>query len=644
MTLSEQKADFRPDINALRAFAVLGVVAYHYGLPSFGGGFAGVDVFFVISGFLIGGQIFAAHARGNFSFAQFFLSRLRRIFPALALLVLACLGWMWWHSLPYDYLKSTRHAVAALFFLSNLAFTGEQGYFDLAAHAKPLLHTWSLSVEGQFYLFLPILVALAWRFAHRHLGLLLLLASLLSLALCLIGGRAESANAFYLLAPRAWEFLAGALLAWHQVSVLRLARSNTLAVASLLALWAAFAGLDAELVWPGVWTLLPVAATVGLIASGQATVLAPLLRSWPVQRLGDVSYSFYLWHWPVLVFARQYSEGMLLSLNAGHLLGLALFSLLLALASWRWVEQPIRTRLQFWTRKRVWFGVAGVLLLVFAFGLMIVKERGVPERMPPYVQRASAAVFYDSPRDDCFRNPDSKRKLDVQFCRMDESSSAAAPSLLLWGDSHANQYLVSLTEAAQSLGQNGLIATQGGCRASMAGVVMGLPASFAQSCESFNQEVHTLLVQTPSIRTVVLGRVWGNDASVNQTLDLVRQLLAQGKTVVLVGPLTEPGVDVPHHWSMRQIQAGQAIDEIGQPLGMQAATFALRSRLLAELTDPIARNQLVLIDPLPHLCDAQVCWLVKAGAANFRDTSHLSQSLALGFTPDFTRALKMLGY
>ncbi|MDD2811498.1 acyltransferase, partial [Rhodoferax sp.] len=123
-------ADFRPDINALRALAVLAVVAYHYGVPYAGGGFAGVDVFFVISGFLIGSHILAAHARSQFSFAAFFQARLRRIFPALAVMCLACLLWGWWFVLPYDYLKSTRHVMAALFFLSNLAFTGEQGYFD----------------------------------------------------------------------------------------------------------------------------------------------------------------------------------------------------------------------------------------------------------------------------------------------------------------------------------------------------------------------------------------------------------------------------------------------------------------------------------------------------------------------------------
>jgi peptidoglycan/LPS O-acetylase OafA/YrhL len=643
MTELPIKADFRPDINALRALAVLGVVAYHYGLPGFGGGFAGVDVFFVISGFLIGGQIFAAHVRGNFSFQAFFSSRLRRIFPALALLVMVCLAWMWFHALPFDYLKSTRHAVAALFFLSNLAFTGEQGYFDLAAHAKPLLHTWSLSVEGQFYLFMPLVVAFAWCFARRFLPALLWLLSAFSLALSLSGGQSESANAFYLLAPRAWEFLAGCLLAWYATRLTRVAHSNALALISLLALLAAFTGLNAELVWPGYWTLLPVAAALGVMASGKAPRAQAVLCNGLLQRLGDVSYSLYLWHWPVLVFARQYFENRQITLTPGYLLGLCALSLVLALASWRWVEQPIRSQLTRWTRKRLWLAVLGVWLVAFAFGAFIVKNRGVPERVPSYVQRAAQAVFFDTPRDDCFRNPDSRKKRPETFCHF-SAEPAAAPTLLLWGDSFANQYLAALADAAAGLGQDGLIATQGACRASVAGEVMPLPASIAQSCQNFNLEVHQLLAKTPSIRTVVLGLSWGGVASVQPTLDLVQQLLQKGKTVLLMGPVSQPGFDVPQRWATLQLQAGKAVDDWHLPAANYADIFALRTHLQAQLAQPIAQKNLVLIDPLSHLCDAQQCWLVRAGQANFRDTGHLSQTAAQAFTPDFAQALHTLGY
>jgi peptidoglycan/LPS O-acetylase OafA/YrhL len=470
---SHTEPGFRHDINAMRALAVLAVVAYHYGVPGFSGGFAGVDVFFVISGFLIGGQILAALTRGDFSFSGFFLSRLRRIFPALAVMSLFCLLWGWFYILPNDYLKTSRHVVAALFFLSNLAFTGEQGYFDLAAHAKPMLHTWSLSVEGQFYLFLPLVMALIWRLAHRHLALLLLGVGALSLAWALRGNQSASANDFYLLPGRAWEFLAGCLLALCSFKKKPSALSNGIAMIGLLALLASFSSLNSDLVWPGVWTLWPVLAAVALIAAGDAPWVQPLMRCLPVQRLGDVSYSLYLWHWPVLVFARQVSPT---SLTALEMIGLMLLSIFLAVLSWYFVEQPFRAKQGWWRARRLWVSIVAVCLGAFIFGLYVVATKGAPSRMPDYVQRASRAVFLNTPRDECLRRSDSTKDAVEEFCSFGTVEKPHT-ELLLWGDSHANQYLTALSVAAQSVGQSGLIATQGACRSTLPGEPTGLSAS-----------------------------------------------------------------------------------------------------------------------------------------------------------------------
>ncbi|BCO27626.1 hypothetical protein MIZ03_2515 [Rhodoferax lithotrophicus] len=636
-----QAADFRPDINALRAFAVLAVVAYHYGMPGAQGGFAGVDVFFVISGFLIGSHILAAHQRGHFSFAGFFRARLRRIFPALAVMCAACLLWGWWFVLPYDYLKSTRHVMAALFFLSNLAFTGEQGYFDLAAHAKPLLHTWSLSVEGQFYAVLPVLMALVWRWARQHLRLVLGLLWLASLLWALWAGQTHPADAFYGLLTRAWEFLSGCLLgAWRPVWKHPRWCSPASALALLLLL-GSFAGLSPAMNWPGPWTLLPVGAAVLWMAAGDAPVTARIWRSWPLQRLGDVSYSFYLWHWPVLVFARQYVQSPSGDLTRGMLLELVALSLVLAVLSWRWVEQPTRLRTGWWTARRLLGGVLTVWLLVLLFGVLVIKTRGVPQRLPDYVQRASAAVFFNTPRDECFRRGDSTKDAPEPFCHFGAGSSAH-PQLLLWGDSHANQYLSALTDAALALGQGGLIATQSGCRATLPGQVTGLPESIAQTCAGFNDEVNTLLVQTPSIHTVVLGRLWSSDASFNRTVALVQQLARHGKRVLLIGPLPEPGMDVPQNWSVQQLKAGHAIDKLTIPLSSQANALAIRTRLRVELADQVCRGQVVLLDPIGSLCDDKVCRLAQGGEANFRDVSHLSQQASLQFTQPIQVALSAL--
>ncbi len=634
-------ADFRPDINALRALAVLAVVAYHYGVPYAGGGFAGVDVFFVISGFLIGSHILAAHARSQFSFSAFFQARLRRIFPALAVMSLACLLWGWWFVLPYDYLKSTRHVMAALFFLSNLAFTGEQGYFDLAAHAKPLLHTWSLSVEGQFYVLLPLLVAVVWRWARGWLAPVLGLLWLASLGWAVWQGIAHPADAFYSLWTRAWEFLSGCLLgvwapAWRSHKL-----QNSVSALGLLLLLASFMGLSAQTTWPGWWTLLPVAAAVALMAAADAPLTARLWRTWPLQRLGDVSYSWYLWHWPVLVFARQYLPTDSGELPPVQLLALAALSLLLAVLSWRWVEQPVRLRQGWWQARRLLIGVAVAWLLVLLWGAFVVKNQGVPQRFPDYVQKASAAVFLNTPRDECFRLPEGVKRVPEPFCFFG-TGTIQAPSLLLWGDSHANQYLTALADAAVSLGQGGLIATQGACRALLADQPSHLPDSIAPHCEAFNREVNALLAHTPSLQTLVIGRVWGSDASLGQSVTLVRYWVGQGKRVLLLGPLPEPGRDVPQSWSLQQLKAGHAIEEVIVPLATQQHALAMRQTLQAELAEPLCRGQVVLFDPMQALCDAQVCRLAENGEANFRDASHLSHTASLRYTPALRTALAQL--
>jgi hypothetical protein len=215
--------------------------------------------------------------------------------------------------------------------------------------------------------------------------------------------------------------------------------------------------------------------------------------------------------------------------------------------------------------------------------------------------------------------------------------------LLLWGDSHANQYLSALSEAALAVGQGGLIATQSGCRATLSGQTSGLPASIAPACEHFNDEVNTLIAQTPSLHTVVIGRLWSADDSQKRTIALVRQLVQQGKTVVLVGPLPEPGLDVPQMYAMKQIKAGRALDQWVIPLSTQSGVLALRQSLLKELSDPLRLGQVQFLDPLIKLCDSQNCRLAEGGEANFRDISHLSQRTSLKFAPDFQSALQALG-
>ena len=638
-----QATGFRYDINALRALAVLAVVAYHYGVPGFSGGFAGVDVFFVISGFLITSQIFDAHVFGHFSFRRFYMARLRRIFPALVVVCFASLLLGWLYFLPFDYLTSTRHVLAAVFFLSNLAFTGERGYFDVAAHLKPMLHTWSLSVEGQFYIFLPLGMALAWRLARRHLLTLMAVTFLMSLGWCLYAGRVDTGDVFYWLSARSWEFLAGSLLAMvRHPAKPGVGVANAGSVVSLIVLLASFGLLTPALQWPGYWTMLPVGATVVLIAMREAPLTQPWLQWWPVQRLGDLSYSFYLWHWPVLVFAKQYALTLERELSVFELAGLLLLSLLLAALSWRFVELPVRSRHGWWTERRVWVGLACVMVLLLGITLPIIATKGAPQRLPDYVQRASVAVFLNTPRDECFRRSDSTKAAPEQFCSFGQSGGAA-PSLVLWGDSHANQYLTAVSQAAAEAGLTGVIATQGGCRSTLAGQPKELSFGISPGCEQLNAEVLAFITQNASVKTIILGREWNRlDESFDRTVVLVRHLVKIGKTVVLIGPLPVPKFNVPERWSRQQLRAGKAMESMTLSVASQSEPRLVRDELQAVFSEQIQARQVVLVDPLAQLCDAAGCYLVENGVCYFRDTAHLSQAGSMLFKANFAKALKAI--
>ena len=629
---------FRTDINALRAIAVVAVVLYHLGVPGISGGFAGVDVFFVISGYLITGHIAEQCAVGRFSLLAFYGARLRRIFPALALVCVVCLAWGWLYVLPTDYIDQARHAAAAIFFVSNQAFAGERGYFDASALSKPLLHTWSLAIEGQFYLFLPLLFLFAQRL-RRNLGPGVIGALLLaSFAWCVYLGSQDAGAPFYSLSARAWELLAGGWLALRRWKKPAPALANAGSIAALLGLLLCFTVVDAKTVWPGVWTLLPVAATCLMLAAQDGPWLRPWLSSWPLQRLGDISYSLYLWHWPLLVFLHSQIEASDRMFGAGDRWLLLGASVLLATLSWKYVELPTRFNKAWWTRRRIWTGALLAQLLVLMTGTAIVASHGAPVRLPDYVRRANDAIFVNTPRDECFRQDDSTKDAPEAFCTM--GATNVAPSILLWGDSHANQYLTAVSDAASALGQSGLIATHSGCSA--ADVRQGTPVQ--QVCDRFNSEVLRMLAQTPSIQTVVLGRFWGPEdlGNVAANLALVDWLIQHGKKVVLLGPLPYPGFNVPYVWSYRQLKAGHSIETMGLGLASQSGVIAMNRALQSGIGPAIARNQAAYINVFGSLCDNAGCKLVESGISHFRDDSHLSNTGAAIMRQPIQSALNAL--
>lgn len=623
----------RRDIQFLRAFAVLSVMAYHFELAGVGGGFVGVDIFFVISGYLIFGQIHKQISQHTFSLPHFFAARLRRIFPALAVVCFATALWGWHFVLPRDFVHYSRTALAALCFVSNFAFDGAQGYFDAASHTKPLLHTWSLSVEGQFYFWLPLLLlALLKIRGSARLWTALILSSLASFNYALWLAYYTPESGFYHVLARAWEFGAGAMCA--TLGVRKFTHGRSISSACMAGLIASVALLDGSTAWPNVWTLIPVGCAAGFIYLAVHEQHNAFLAHPYWQRIGDMSYSLYLWHWPVWVAARQLLGEQISIAEKLALLGV---TTVLAYLSWRWVEQPFRNRQRI-SSKPFTIAVISSLLCCTAFTAFVVLRKGEPQRFPDYVSRAAIQGAQNTPRGECFRSGSNTKEAVETFCTYGIPSSAGQASAMLWGDSHANQYLTPLDNASRELGITGLIATMSGCRAFIE--TDAIQHSDFAHCKDFNREVFAYLLQHTEIKTVILGRIWSDgDETIQRTVRLTQALAAQGRRVILITPLPLPGMHVESGWATRQIQAGRAIDEIKLPATSEVKQTSTLRKLRAQLQPELSQEKVFLLDPTQRLCDTEFCYVVREGIANFRDTSHLTEVAAQGFQTEFKNVL-----
>lgn len=380
---------YRREIDGLRALAVLAVILFHAGLQAFGGGFVGVDIFFVISGYLITALILAERRAGIFTLAGFYERRARRILPALFLIMFACLPFAWLWMLPGEARDFSESIVAVCAFASNILFWRESGYFGAATDLKPLAHTWSLAVEEQYYLLYPLFLLLVWRLGKRWRAGVLVAAAVISLAAAQWGSRYHPYAAFYLLPTRGWELLLGAFVALYaqgaETAGAPAARPGGLAQQSaslcgLLLIGYAVVSFDENTPYPSVYALVPTVGTVLVILfASPLTVAGRLLGSSALVGLGLISYSAYLWHQPLFAFARHLSGS---EPSEASLLALSLAAIALAYFSWKYVEQPFRNR-QLISRPLLlrWAGLTTAVLV--ALGLAGYASKGFSYRYAP---------------------------------------------------------------------------------------------------------------------------------------------------------------------------------------------------------------------------------------------------------------------
>jgi peptidoglycan/LPS O-acetylase OafA/YrhL len=504
------RAAHRADIDGLRAIAVAIVVGFHCGLPWLPGGFVGVDVFFVISGYLIGGILYDEAITGRFSYATFYARRIRRIAPALVVVVATTTLFGLAFLSPQELKDYSRDAIGALLSVPNIVFLKTINYFSGNADLNPLLMTWSLGVEEQFYLFTPPLLLLLLRWKGKLLPAIFWL-TLASFSLNLWSTRTHPALAFYALPPRAWELGAGIFLAIWQAKHLQAAKGvpevpsprwfvaeQVLAAAGIAMIAASALLFDNTLAFPGVAVLLPVVGTL-LVIANEGPVNRFLLGNRPLVFVGLVSYSWYLWHWPLLSFARIASD-VPLSWRQG--VAISVLSFVISVFSYRHVETPFRRGWQqVPTMRWIWGYLAVIALGVLALA-GIRASSGMPSRVAPSI------VSIEHDVDDARADPCLLPYGEVAP-RPDCLASAGRPAVALMGDSHASALRAGAQDFASRQGMGFTQLTKSSCPTlvEVSRMMTKYPRHFDE-CARFNRQALDRVKDAPEVKVVILAGFW----------------------------------------------------------------------------------------------------------------------------------------
>jgi peptidoglycan/LPS O-acetylase OafA/YrhL len=648
---------YRPDIDGLRAIAVLAVVLYHASPKWLRGGFVGVDIFFVISGYLISTIIFGSLGGRGFSYAEFYARRIRRIFPSLVLVLAATLGFGWYVLLSDEFRQLGRHILGSAGFVQNLVLLREAGYFDTAAESKPLLHLWSLAVEEQFYIFWPMLLGLAWARSGRSVLTWMAVAVGLSFALNIGLVYRYPDAAFYLPFTRVWELAAGAILAYlglrrqpHHSSRSREWQS----VAGLVLIVLGLLVIHRGKAFPGFWAVLPVLGACLCIAAGPGAwlnrhVLGSRLFVW----FGLISYPLYLWHWPLLAYARVLEGGI--DPPRAIRFGAIGAAVLLAWLSYRFVERPLRRR----EGKSVVVGLSTAMVVLALLGGAAASRHLMPRNDAPGLQGIVSAGSD-------WAYPDGMQPFQVDgqtFYRIGDG----AGKVLLVGDSHVEQYGPRAVELVKERGSDVrplIFATRGACPP-----ISNVLEDRDPICGERFDIARRYAAATPEVTAVVVGGCWtcyfdigdapkqpqasappppdryyyldrqsgtrhylrGGDG-VDRAFDALgaelRAFKAAGKTTYLLLPIPV-GPDFEPRTRLTGDRLGAMRASAVTPMApLTASQAALRERLRRVAID----NGAIPIDPQPTLCqpDGQCRRTDAQGDPIYKDGVHLRAGFVAG--------------
>jgi peptidoglycan/LPS O-acetylase OafA/YrhL len=531
---------YRPDIDGLRAVAVLPVVAGHAGIVMFRGGYVGVDIFFVISGYLIGFIIWNDVKEGKFSIFAFWERRIRRIFPVLVAVLVTTFVAAYVYLMPADFREFARSLMASVFSVSNIYFWYETDYFEPAAQTRPLLHTWSLAIEEQFYLFLPLILILIHRFILKLTFGIIVMIAVASFALNTIEVYQNRPSAFYLLHSRVWELLLGVLMAIGTFPLL--ANASIRNGASLLGVGLiAFAVFTytSSIPFPGPAALLPALGAALIIHAGSS---GPTLVNWmlslkPAVFIGVISYSIYLWHWPIIVFQR--SNAFLVADNHSRYVKviLILLSIAVAAASWRFIERPFRDRRKF-SGPAVFAGAGVCAAVLVALGTITTLNDGFAGRFDPKVNAIASFLHYDPDvymrSGKCFVEHKSLGEFDAHEClRIDGQKDA----YLLVGDSFAAHLWYGFSQVFQDA--NILQATAAGCKPT-------IDNSFGSNprCVEFINFIFSKFIPSTRLSGVLIAADW-YDTDISRLDKTLAWAKSRDLPVTLFGPMVQYELPLP---------------------------------------------------------------------------------------------------
>lgn len=646
---------YRPEIDGLRAIAVIIVLLGHLNVSFFHGGFVGVDVFFVISGFLITGIIHREITQGTFSLVNFYERRIRRIIPAFYVFAFLVSLYVLSNNLPEETLNYFKSLLAALFYGSNYFFYSSTNYFDAAANTKPLLHTWSLGLEEQYYFIFPILMVFLSKKFKSSLSLILTVMLFLS-AFCYLYFLAENSSlAFYSFLTRFWELLIGGLLAIGIAKQVKFRwLSEVFGLMSMVFIFYPVITISHGVLNPGPYAFLPVIGAVLLIYSNQSELnsVGRLLSLRPVVFVGKISYSLYLWHWALIVFFLEKNN---MSLNTTNKAWVIFLSFLFAYLSWRFVEQPLRQKRILGERNGLFKGFALSSLTLVMMASLVIASDGWSSRFgTDFLQLRKASRNKNKLENICFSKSNGELKKQIQRLKAGEvCNQEEGPSFFLWGDSHGAAAISMVETLAKEQRKKLMVETSSGCPPILSvSRVYGDPERL---CPQFNELVYQSIKRLKPERVYLIAR-WSTyytgrkhdkgpleflmqseqevskssednkllfEKSIMETIVKLKEM-SVGVTLVLQPP--EYLEHIPKK-ILSKIKNKDFNDKIGESdQWMTGKTFSENQKYFFGVNNvlKLAATGLELINLSDFLCEKEYCIIMEKGKSLYRDGNHLS--------------------